>query len=221
MMATWVTHFRIAEALISRDLPVSRIDFLVGNIGPDCGLIGEDGKPTPPKEITHFMMNRVITAESFYEQYLLDPIDISSPKGSYYLGYYFHLVTDEEWIKLANRKKKKEVFQSILNTPEYTPLVKKDWYGHDFVYLKENKESIFWTEFQHIDEYPEFLSFFPAGQTSQQIRNITEFYHESSIAEDHEFIYLTREDIDGFVNHTVHLLCEIVRQRMNMGGLYV
>lgn len=60
MMATWVTHFRIAEALISRDLPVSKIDFLVGNIGPDCGLIGEDGKPMPPKEITHFKMNHTV-----------------------------------------------------------------------------------------------------------------------------------------------------------------
>lgn len=98
--------------------------------------------------------------------------------------YYFHLVTDEEWIKLTNRKKKEEVFQSIINTPEY-------------------------------------LSFFPEGKTSQQIKNITEFYHEGSISEDHEFIYLTRDDIDGFVNHTVHLLCEIVSQRMNMGGLYV
>ena len=47
-LATWVTHFRIAEQLLKKKAPVSTVQFLVGNIGPDCGLIGQDGTPTPP-----------------------------------------------------------------------------------------------------------------------------------------------------------------------------
>jgi len=213
-MATWVTHFRIAEEFIKKDLPVSKIDFLVGNIGPDCGLIGKKGNPTPPKEITHFEIEGKINSESFYNQYLLDNTEISSPKGSYYLGYYFHLLTDEEWIKLTDQKKKEKVFQKILNTPEYTPLVKRDWYGLDFLYLKKNKDNIFWTDFQHIEEFPEYLSFFPPGQTSKQIKNITGFYHKSSISEDHEFIYLSSIEANKFVENTVHLLTEIFNQRL-------
>ncbi|EDL64543.1 hypothetical protein [Bacillus sp. SG-1] len=65
-MATWVTHFRITEELLEKDIPVSKVAFLVGNIGPDCGLIGENGKPTPPKEITHFKVEGKISSESFY-----------------------------------------------------------------------------------------------------------------------------------------------------------
>lgn len=211
-MATWVTHFRIAEEFIRRNLPISKIDFLVGNIGPDCGLIGEDGKPSPPKEITHFMIDRKIHSESFYNQYLKGGSNFSTPEASYLLGYYFHLITDEEWIKLTKQKNKEEVFQSILNTPDYTRLVKRDWYGLDFLYLKKNKDSIFWTEFQHIDKFPEYLSFFPSGQTFKQIKNITEFYRNHSIAEDHQFIYLHSEEMDEFVTATTQLLNEKLNQ---------
>ena len=215
-MATWVTHFRITEQFIKSNLPVSKIDFLVGNIGPDCGIIGEDGKPTPPKEITHFKVNCKISSDSFYNQYLTRISNFSSPEASYLLGYYFHLVTDEEWIKLTNQKKKEIVFQSILNTPDYTRLVKRDWYGQDFLYLKNNKESIFWTDFQYINEYSEYLSIFPTGQTSKQIKNITRFYYEHTIPEDHNFIYITSEEMDDFITAAVQTLKEILAQKMNI-----
>lgn len=215
-MATWVTHFRISEEFIRNHLPVSKLDFLVGNIGPDCGLIGNDGKPTPPKEITHFMIDGNINAESFYNQYLLDINRFSTPKESYYLGYYFHLVTDEEWIRITDRKNTEEIFKDIINTPEYTPLVKRDWYGLDFLYLARNKESIFWTDFQYIDEYEDYLSFFPVGHTSKQIKNITEFYVNNTFPEDHEFIYFTSAEMDEFVNNTVRLLGETINQRLNL-----
>ncbi|RED66159.1 hypothetical protein [Cohnella lupini] len=215
-MATWVTHFRIAEEFIKRDLPISKIEFLVGNIGPDCGLIGEDGNPNPPKEITHFKIEGKIDAESFYNQYLIESTRITNSKESYYLGYYFHLVTDEEWIKLTKYKKKEKVFQNILNTPEYTSLVKRDWYGLDFLYLKKNKDSIFWTDFQSIKEFPEYMNFFPFGQTSKQIKNITEFYQNSSISGDHDFIYLTADEMDKFVENTVRVLKEKLIRKMNI-----
>ncbi|NDI37126.1 zinc dependent phospholipase C family protein [Chengkuizengella sediminis] len=105
-MATWVTHFRIAEELLKEELPVSTIDFLVGNIGPDCGLIDKNGKPTPPKKVTHFEIDGKINSDSFYSQYLCSENEGLSRKFSYYLGYYIHLVTDEEWIKLLEQKKK-------------------------------------------------------------------------------------------------------------------
>jgi hypothetical protein len=202
-MATWVTHFRMTEELLKTGLPVSKMDFLVGNIGPDCGLIGEDGKPVPPKEVTHCKIDGKIDSNHFYDRYLRDKFESLSPESSYYLGYYIHLVTDEEWLKVLQEKKKEKVYQEILNTPEYARTVKKDWYGLDFLYLKNHKESIFWTDFQHIYDFPEYLDYFPDGQTLTQIRNITEFYRSSTIADDHEFIYLTAGEVDEFVETTV------------------
>ncbi|MFD1738627.1 zinc dependent phospholipase C family protein [Bacillus salitolerans] len=212
-MATWVTHFRITEKLL-RELPVSKIDFLVGNIGPDCGLIGEDGKPTPPKQTTHFKIEGKINSDSFYQQYLCNVKESSLSEFSYYLGYYIHLVTDEKWIEFTDQKKKEKVYHEILNTPEYTPLVKRDWYGLDFLYLKNHKDNIFWTEFQHISYFPEYLEFFPKGQTFEQIRNITNFYHNHTISDDHEFIYLTPNEGDKFVEDTVQMVNELLKHRM-------
>lgn len=213
-LATWVTHFRITEELLKTELPVSKIEFLVGNIGPDCGLIGEDGKPSPPKETTHFEIEGKINSDSFYQQYLSDEKESSLSEFSYYLGYYTHLVTDEKWIAFTDQKKKEKVFKEILNTPEYTPLVKRDWYGLDFLYLKNHKDNIFWTKFQLINDFPEYLDFFPQGQTLKQIRNITNFYHNHTISDDHEFIYLKPNEGDEFVEDTVQTVKELLNQRM-------
>jgi hypothetical protein len=216
ILATWVTHFRIAEELLKTTIPVSPIEFLVGNIGPDCGLIGEDGVPQPPKEITHFEVEGRISADSFYKQYLYEEKETASREISYYLGYYIHLVTDEEWIKLLDRKKKEKVYQDILNSPDYARRVKKDWYGLDFLYLKHHEDNIFWTEFQHITDFPEYLNFFKKGQTFEQIQNITKFYQTSSISEDHGFVYLTAVEVADFVEKTLQEVKEQLNEKMRL-----
>ena len=213
-MATWVTHFRIAEELLKEGYPVSKVDFLVGNIGPDCGLRGEDGKFTPSKEITHFEIDGIINSDSFYQQYLSNEMDGSSHEFSYLIGYYIHLVTDEEWIKLIEQKKKEKVYQEILNTPGFNKLVKEDWYGLDLLYLKNHKDSIFWTHFQNINDFPEYLSFFWEGQTLEQIRNITDFYQSNMISDDHEFIYLKSYEVDEFVKNVLQKVKKILNQRI-------
>jgi hypothetical protein len=215
-LATWVTHFRIAEELLKTELAVSRIGFLVGNIGPDCGLIGEDGVPHPPKEITHFKSEGKIDADSFYDEYLRGKNEYNIKKFSYYLGYYIHLVIDEEWLKVLAVKKKEKVYQEILDSPDYARIVKKDWYGQDFLYLKQHRHSIIWTDFQHIDDFPEYLNFFRNGQTFEQIGNITRFYQSSSIEDDHEFIYLTAAEMDAFVDRAAEEIKVRLNQKLNM-----
>ncbi|XXM72532.1 zinc dependent phospholipase C family protein [Lysinibacillus sphaericus] len=211
-----MTHFRIAEELLKTELSVSRMGFLIGNIGPDCGLIDKDGVPHPPKKITHFKGEGKIDAEAFYNEYLRDVSEFDTEEFSYYLGYYIHLVTDQEWLKILADKKKEKVYQDILNSPDYARIVKKDWYGQDFLYLKQHQDSIFWTDFQHIDDFPEYLNFFRNGQTIEQIRNITEFYQSSSIGENHEFIYLSAAEMDAFVDRTVEEIKVRLNQRLNM-----
>jgi hypothetical protein len=215
-VATWVTHFRITEELMKRDLPVSKNGFLVGNIGPDCGLIGEDGIPVPPKEITHSYVDGKMDSAAFYQKHLTSENELLSEEFSYYLGYYIHLVTDEEWFKLLARKKKEKVYQEILDSPDYARLVKRDWYGLDFLYLKNHKENIFWTDFQYITDFPEYLDIFPKGQTLTQIKNITEFYQTSTISEDHEFVYLTAVEVDEFIENTVEVVLNLLNERFNL-----
>lgn len=202
-MATWVTHFRIAETLLHEEPSLDRIAFLVGNIGPDCGLVGEDGRPVPPKSITHFKQDGQLPSELFKQQYLNDLEQASNVTRSYLLGYYLHLVTDEHWIQLTTAKKRESPVQEIVGTPDYTRLVKTDWYGVDFQYLATHPEHIFWTDFRHVQSFEDVLPFFPQGQTAQQIRNITTFYETHTLEANHVFRYMHPHDIDLFIDRTL------------------
>jgi hypothetical protein len=213
ILATWVAHFRIAENLMNMGLRVSEKEFLVGNIGPDCGLPNDqvEGGFYPPKQITHFKVENKINPSSFFEKYLnKDCIDIGDPKFSFYLGYYLHLITDVEWSRVHNEKKMEPMHQEILGTPEYTRIIKGDWYGGDFLYLSENKDNIFNNVFKHIKNFPDYLDIFPENQVSKQINRITEFYLGDSYAyalePTYTFKYFTPDDVTKFVNYTTEKL---------------
>ncbi|WP_201712794.1 zinc dependent phospholipase C family protein [Rossellomorea arthrocnemi] len=216
-MATWMVHFRIAENLLKRGLPASEKEFVVGNIGPDCGLPDKvTGEFYPDKQATHFKQNGKIAPNLFLEQYIQKGRhDFTDPRSSFYLGYYLHLVTDVEWSRLHHEKKKEPVYQNILGTPEYTRKIKADWYGSDFVYLQENRNTIFHQIFQHIKSFPDYLDIFPDNQISTQIKRITDFYKSDVYAfvlePDYQFDYLTPDEVTLFVEETTDKLVDIMQ----------
>lgn len=98
-MATWMQHLAIAN-LFFPDVPSeARVLFAVGNIAPDSGA--PDGKSgySPPKVVTHWReKENVVTpetthADEFANRYLRDSTP-EKPVWWFYLGYYFHLLTD-------------------------------------------------------------------------------------------------------------------------------
>ena len=200
-MATWIAHMRIAEYFMNGDVNLNNIDFLVGNIAPDCGVPNEDwSKFIPDKKITHWQLSGRgggSDAEDFKEKYAKK----ENAGFNFYLGYYFHLLTDNAW-------------KEIILTPEYHEKIskdrnfgwelKKDWYGQDHVYLQNNPDSIFFTMFSKIEEYPnKFLDFFPQDAFSKQIKHITNFYLNAKEDTDREFPYLSKPEMDSFVNKTI------------------
>lgn len=94
--------------------------------------------------------------------------------------------------------------QAVIGTPEYNQLVKRDWYWLDFKYLKLNSGDVFWTDFQYIQQYPEYLPFFPEGQTFKQIQNIIQFYCNNEVPIDYEPTYIEEAEVDDFVLETVN-----------------
>jgi hypothetical protein len=154
---------------------------VIGNIGPDSGVPNQDWSNfDPPKKITHWEDdNKEIRAEEFYNTYIKERMDQNSREEfSFYLGYYFHLLADVEWSKMLDNKKKESPMyeDKIKEDPQFIWEIKKDWYGLDFVYLMENPESIFFTCFQHINNVPNYLDYFPDGAFERQVKYITEFY---------------------------------------------
>jgi len=72
-MATWFTHMRIAEHFMNIDDHLNCVDFLVGNIAPDCGVPNENwSKFTPDKNITHWRLDgEKIDAENFKDAHVV------------------------------------------------------------------------------------------------------------------------------------------------------
>lgn len=222
-MATWVTHLRIAENLLKK-YDLDEKAFVVGNIAPDSGVPNEDWSEfDPPKEITHWIENingiATIKSKDFFQKYI-NKKDIKKDRErySFLLGYYFHLLIDMEWDKKYRemRKFNSDIDKQLLEDPKFIWEIKKDWYGLDFIYLKENKSSIFYTIFKKINKVEDYLNYFPRGAFERQVKYITSFYLENieKENENREFIYLSKSEMDDFVNNTTDKIDELIREEI-------
>ena len=148
-MASWMVHFRIADALLERREELPQTEFVFGNIAPDSGVPNEDWSAfTPSGDLSHFKTTdkdglkdihidkycaAYLTAEQ-YKQY-------TPRQRAFYLGYLTHLLTDIEWVERIVRPSK-ERFRELYekDKKEWIWTLKKDWYDLDFLFLRENPE---------------------------------------------------------------------------------
>jgi len=106
-LATWGLHIRIAEKVLFRNKDLDIESFLVGNIGPDCGVPNEDRSAfSPPTEISHWKtgINKSINPDEFVCEHLKKIFNDHKEK-SFLLGYYSHLLTDVEFSHFLKSKK--------------------------------------------------------------------------------------------------------------------
>jgi len=203
-MATWIAHLRIAENILKNMDDLDSIAFILGNVGPDSGVPNEDWSGfNPPKKITHWINEENnIDAERFFDRYLKNNL-MEYSKYSYVLGYYIHLLTDIEWSKFFNEKKKNALYNKKLKEDaSFIWTIKKDWYGLDFLYLEKNPNFIFHTIFKNIDEVPDYIDYFPKGALMKQVKYITEYYLGDNEETKENFIYLNEEEMDKFIDDT-------------------
>lgn len=209
-MATWVAHFRIAQALLEHGHNFHRQMFLIGNIAPDSGQLGEDRLSyIPDKTISHWRdADKNIEPERFYQTYLTQRSN-NDEEYAFLMGYYCHLLADKEWWE--------QIWKPKMSTPLYAePIekdnqfiweIKKDWYGLDFLYLQEHPDSIFYTDFVHIDTVPDYVAGFPDGVFTERVRETKSFYLNDPDWElDRPYIYLNRTEWDDYVNHTITVI---------------
>ena len=210
-MATWIAHIRIAEYFIKKYALLKDIDFLVGNIAPDCGVPNEDwSKFSPDTIISHWKSDgQNINAERFRSEYL----GKKCSNFSFYLGYYFHLLTDIEWGKLYRKKMLEPLYYDGVNADKnFIWIIKKDWYGQDHLYLKNNPTSIFYTVFSKIKEYDnKYLNIFSKDAFTNKIQYITEFYLNANENTERVYLYLNKAEMDCFVNNTINTLEKILK----------
>lgn len=202
-MATWIAHLRVAENILNNGFRFDKETFVVGNIGPDAGMPNEDWSMfSPPAEVTHWKVGKAIEHERFWNKCIknLNPKE-DFGKYSFLMGYYIHLLTDNEWSKLLQYKKGDPLYYEGLNKDEnFIWIIKKDWYGLDFKYLNENPNCIFHTCFKHIKSVPDYLDYFPSRAFEFKVRYIKDYYLGENKETKENFIYLSKEEMDGFVD---------------------
>ncbi len=208
-MATWGLHIRIAQALIEQGIEVDQEAFLVGNIGPDCGLADEDGTSFfPPASVTHWCDGSKLNIQAgrFANQYLVKE-GLALREWSFYLGYYVHLLTDRKFSRLVQDKIDNDpLYQPLQDDDEFIWTIKKDWYDLDRIYFRDNATSLFFQVFTGIEEFPDFLDYYPSGAVITQIHFIIDFYKKESNDLDREYLYLSEAEMDRFLEEVLEYI---------------
>lgn len=228
-MATWGAHFRIAENILKDYPSLNRGLFAIGNIAPDCGIPSDNWSSfTPPKKISHFTVFEdnyleiksdkfILNDIEFFSKYLKD-INLGSLKSdqSFLLGYFTHLIADNLWNYYIMKPLKEKHLKDFQQDQNFIWKVKSDWYDLDKVYLTENKDSLFWTDFLKAEYNEDFLDFLPREGILRQMDFIRNFYRISEEeylkVSKKDFVYLKKDEMDNFIQDSTQIILDIFKQ---------
>ncbi|MDP4091192.1 MAG: hypothetical protein Q8930_18250 [Bacillota bacterium] len=218
-MATWISHFRVADYFVDK-LDVEEKEFIVGNIGPDCGEPNEDWSAfNPPGSVTHWSVTgqkSSIDSEAFYNRYLSDPGSLSRKAYSFYIGYYLHLLTDIEFTKQISRPKFEKYAEEFEKDKNFIWTMKEDWYDIDHLYLKNHPDFYVFKVFSEIEGFPnDYLDYYSQTAMIKQIKYITNFYKSIEGNLDREYPYLTPEETEAFI----HKACVNIQDKLLEKGI--
>ncbi len=208
-MATWIAHLRLAENLLDNIPTLDKAQFAIGNIAPDSGIPDEKWeKFSPPPAVTHFQNPQNGQRDNldldFYRGYLanIDPGDVG--RFSFRLGYFFHLITDNLWSKLVGTPTMQRYSEQFAADPRFIWTVKEDWYGLDFIHVRDHPESLFWKVFLDAQPVDFDLDFIPRAAIEHQLQYIKTFYQkiddEVKASYNRPYIYLSQVEMDGFIS---------------------
>lgn len=208
-MASWMIHFRVAQAIYERLMLPSASDFVLGNIAPDSGVPTADGLGyDPPSAVSHF--NEVdangvkgVHEEIFIAQYLSDErlAGYSPRELSFYLGYLTHLLTDKIWVRdvvYPSADRFPELFAS--DRPLFWRKVKRDWYDLDFLYFKHHPD---FEAFHLYRTAPDirnvYLPFFAENAFEVRRSFIIDYYRNGAQTVAERETYLSFDELDALI----------------------
>ena len=225
-MATWIAHLRVAESLLSMLGGLDASPFAVGNIAPDSGMPDEKWeKFDPPVVVTHFAAPAGSAHEladlEFYRRHRRGLEAGNDPaRYAFLLGYFCHLVTDNLWSLRIGRPTVERFQAEFAADPDFIWEVKKDWYGLDFEYVRDQPDSLYWCTFLQCDYPVNYLDILLAEGVRHRISFIQTYYREINEHAlerlNHPRIYLTMPEVDAFVDEAAFRLNAYCR-RLGLG----
>ena len=204
-METWITHLRVAEALLDALPGLDETAFALGNLGPDSGMPNDDWTEfDPPKLITHLEHpgdeDRTRDLE-FYREFL-QPLTIDDPRYSYRLGYFVHLVCDNLWSRWIGRTTRQAHMAEYLRRGrQLIKEIKWDWYDLDHRYLRDTPDSLFWRGVLPAPNPPVELPFLTERGVHFSLDHIRGFYGEPDpkMNLDRTYPYLNADTLARYV----------------------
>ena len=196
-----MVHFRVADALLD-EIGGNTEQFIVGNIGPDCGEPNEDWSQfSPPAEVSHWnpeKSKRGIQSEAFYDHYVKD--QSSDSRYYFYVGYYVHLLTDKLWSSIIYEPTVAKFHDKLEQDSKFIWVIKEDWYDLDAKYLRGNPDFRTFRIFNRITTFPNiYLDYYSEKAIERRIEYISNFYNTYDSNLDREYPYLSVEQMDSFV----------------------
>lgn len=217
-MASWMIHFRVADAIKDSIKNIDMEKFIVGNIAPDCGELNEDGKTfSPLKYITHWenpKNKKESLKDEFFFLYLADS-EISSGHKSFYLGYYIHLLTDILWKKKIYYPTKEKYINKFDDEDILNSKIKADWAVIDHMFLRDNDFATF-KIFSRIRSFSNiYFNYYSEKAIENKIIKISDYYTNFSGSLHSKYQFLNKEQADDFV---VQAVAEI-KEELTMKGI--
>ena len=216
-MASWMVHFRIADALLD-EIGGNAEQFIVGNIGPDCGEPNEDwSKFTPSTEVSHWNPNRskgFIMSDEFFDTYIRGKK--SDSRYHFYVGYYVHLLTDKLWHSMIYTPTKVRYQEQLEQDSKFIWVIKEDWYDLEARYLRDHPDFRTFRIFDKITAFPNvYLDYYTEGAIERQIKYISNFYNTYEGNLDREYPFLSEGQMNDFVTSAV----EEIRKDLKTRGI--
>lgn len=224
-MASWMIHFRVAQALMDAGALGGEPDaiitaaFAMGNIAPDSGVPDPSGQGyTPNKDTSHVMrafesgLRDRCDTEGFAAAYLAPSADgnIPDPEAiAFYLGYLSHLATDNAWLSRIVIPAKERFAHLRTEGGQETPasvarfyaFLKKDWYDMDFLYLKHHADLPVYAAFLSAPPFENrYLPYFARDAFEARRAGIADFYRQGVAQVVERETYLSEEELSAFVS---------------------
>jgi hypothetical protein len=195
----------------------------VGNIAPDSGIPDEKWeKFNPPPEVTHFKnpasKQRELADLDFFRRYL-QPLRDQAPfpaQLAFRMGYFCHIITDNLWWDLVGAPTKARFAAEFAADPNFIWKVKEDWYGLDFLYVRDHPTCLFWRVFLGCQAGEPDLDFLPVEALRQRIAYIQAYYQkqdeEVQAAYQRPYIYLSAKKMNDFIDLAAARFSEIYQR---------
>ena len=103
--------------------------------------------------------------------------------------------------------------------PDFIWEVKRDWYGLDYLYLRDNPDALFFQTFLDAEVRGQYLDFLPLSAIQYKLGYIKEFYQRADervqALFERPYAYLSAGEVDDFVELAVSRLARIFQSLEN------